>query len=46
MKLSENFTGSTGIEIQPLATAVTGYVILGHDEYAGQRTHIYYIIQP
>jgi len=24
-----------------LATAVTGYVILGHEKYAGQRTHIY-----
>jgi len=29
-----------------LATAVTGYVILGHKEYAGQRTHIYDIIEP
>jgi len=35
------FTGSTGIGIYPSATAVIGYVILGHEEYAGQRTHMY-----
>jgi len=29
-----------------LATAVTGYLILGHKEYAGYRTHIYDIIEP
>jgi len=29
-----------------LATAVTGCVVLGHEEYAGQRTRIYGIIQP
>jgi len=35
------FTGSTAIGIYPSATAVTGCVILGHEEYAGQRAHIY-----
>ena len=35
------FTCSTGIGIYPSTTAVTGYVVLGHEEYAGQRTHIY-----
>lgn len=40
------FTGCTGTGIKPLATAVAGYVILGHEEYAGQRTHIYDIIEP
>jgi hypothetical protein len=39
-------TGCTANGILPLATAVTGYVILGHKEYAGQRTHIYDIIEP
>ena len=29
-----------------LATADNGCVVLGHEDYAGQRTHIYGIIQP
>jgi len=40
------FTGSTGIGIYPSATAVSCYVLPGHEENAGQRIHIYDITQP
>jgi len=35
------FTGSTAIGILPSATSLTGYVVFGNKEYAGQRTQIY-----
>jgi len=40
-EVARKFTGNIGIGIQPSATAVTGYVIFGHEEYAGKRTPIY-----
>ena len=40
IEVVRKFTGSTVIGIYPSATAVTGYEILGHEVYAGQRTHI------
>jgi aminopeptidase N len=45
-EFARKFTSSTGTGIYPSATAVTGYVIIGHKEYAGQRTHIYDIMEP
>jgi len=34
-KVVRKFTGSTAFGMWPLITAVTGYLILGHKEYAG-----------